>query len=91
MAHFKIRRRYTMPRGEVREAARELASRIEREYGLRARWRGDSVTMTGRGVDGTMSLDDEEIEVSVKLGMLASLFESRLKKEVQRYLDENIT
>jgi len=38
-----------------------------------------------------MSLGNEEIEVSVKLGMLASLFESRLKHEVERYLDENVT
>ncbi|GAB5452539.1 MAG: hypothetical protein Hals2KO_28670 [Halioglobus sp.] len=80
-----------MPKKELREAARELATSVEREYGLRADWRGDSVSMRGRGFDGSMRLSDEEIEVSVRLGMMASLFESRLKTAVERYLDENVS
>ncbi|MDZ7783837.1 MAG: polyhydroxyalkanoic acid system family protein [Halioglobus sp.] len=80
-----------MQKEELRRVARELASKIEGEYGLRARWQGDSVTISGRGVNGAMSFGDDEIEVTVKLGMLASLFESRLKQEVERYLDENVT
>tara|TARA_R110000823_G_scaffold27609_6_gene80331 strand:+ start:4443 stop:4718 length:276 start_codon:yes stop_codon:yes gene_type:complete len=90
MARFQISRRYTMPKTEVRAAARELASKIEREYGLRAQWQEDSVSISGRGVDGALSFGDEKIEVSVKLGMLASLFESRLKHEIEKYLDENV-
>ena len=31
------------------------------------------------------------IDVSVRLGLLASMFEQTLKQEVQRYLDEHVT
>ncbi len=90
MAQFQISRHYTMPRTEVRAAAQSLASKIEREYGLRARWQDDSVRISGRGVDGVLSFGNGEIAVSVKLGILASVFESRLRHEIERYLDENV-
>ncbi|NCF20177.1 MAG: polyhydroxyalkanoic acid synthase [Haliea sp.] len=91
MAGFRITKPYTMPRDEVREAAQGLAASLEREHGVRSRWEGDSVTIRGAGVDGRMSFHDGLIDVSVRLGLLASMFESVIRDEVQTYLDEHVT
>ena len=45
----------------------------------------------GAGVDGKLSFHDGLIDVSVKLGLLASMFEPVLKQEVRRFLDENVS
>ena len=45
----------------------------------------------GAGVDGQMSFHDGLIDVSVRLGLLTSLFEPVLKDEVERYLDTLVT
>ncbi|MEH6636577.1 MAG: polyhydroxyalkanoic acid system family protein, partial [Halioglobus sp.] len=91
MAGFRITKPYTMPKEDVREAARGLASNLERQHGVRSRWEGDAVRIKGAGVDGTMSFHDGLIDVSVRLGLLASMFEPVLKEEVQRYLDTHVT
>ncbi len=91
MAGFRITKPYTMPKDEVREAARGLARSLEREHGVRSRWDGDRVRIKGAGVDGEMSFHDGLIDVSVKLGLLTSMFEPVLRREVQRYLDEHVT
>jgi putative polyhydroxyalkanoate system protein len=91
MARFRITKPYTMPKDEVREAAQGLATSLERQHGVRSRWEGDTVHIVGAGVDGRMSFHDELIDVSVKLGLLASMFEPVLRDEVQRYLDEHVT
>lgn len=91
MAGFRLTKPYTMSRDEVREAAKGLAANLERDHGVRSRWEGDSVRITGSGVDGQMSFHDGLIDVSVKLGMLASLFEPVLRSEVQRYLDTHVS
>ena len=91
MAGFRITKPYTMPKDEVREAAQGLATSLERQHGVRSRWDGDQVRIKGAGVDGTMSFNDGLIDVSVTLGLLASMFEPVLKEEVQRYLDTNVT
>jgi len=91
MAGFKISKAYTMPKEEVREAAEGLAKSLERQHGVRSRWAGDSVTIKGAGVDGKMSFHDGLIDVSVRLGLLASMFERVLKEEVQDYLDTHVS
>ena len=40
MAHFRIKKPYTMPIEDVREAAQGLAATLEQEHGVRSRWRG---------------------------------------------------
>jgi putative polyhydroxyalkanoate system protein len=91
MAGFRLTKAYTMSRDEVRAAAKGLADSLEMEHGVRSRWEGDTVRITGSGVDGQMSFHDGLIDVSVKLGFLASMFESPLRREVQRYLDTHIS
>ena len=91
MAHFRIKKPYTMPIEDVREAAQGLAATLEQEHGVRSRWRGDEVQIKGAGVDGKLSFHDGLIDVSVKMGLLASMFEPVLKQEVTRFLDENVS
>lgn len=91
MAGFRITKPYTMPKQEVREAAEGLASSLERQHGVRSRWEGDSVTIKGAGVDGKMTFHDGLIDVSVRLGLLASMFEGVLREEVERYLDSHVS
>jgi putative polyhydroxyalkanoate system protein len=90
MAGFRITKPYTMTKDEVREAAQGLASSLERQHGVRSRWEGDAVHIKGAGVNGKMSFHDGLIDVSVRLGLLTSMFEPVLKEEVQRYLDDNV-
>jgi len=91
MAGFRITKPYTMPKEQVREAAQGLASNLEREHGVRSRWEGDTVRIKGAGVDGQMSFHDGMIDVSVRLGLLASMFEPVLRDEVNRYLDAHVS
>ena len=91
MAGFRITKPYTMPKEAVREAAEGLAQELEREHGVRSRWVGDEVTIKGAGVDGRMSFHDGLIDVSVRLGLLASMFEPVIRNEVQTYLDNHVT
>lgn len=91
MAHFRIKKPYTMPIEDVREAAQGLAASLEQAHGVRSRWQGDEVSIKGAGVDGKLTFHDGLIDVSVKLGLLASMFEPVLKEEVTRFLDENVS
>jgi putative polyhydroxyalkanoate system protein len=91
MAGFKISKTCTMPKEEVRQAAEKLAAQLEKDHGVRSRWDGDTVHIKGAGIDGCLCMEDDRLDVSVKLGMLASMFESPLRREIQRYLDEYVT
>ncbi len=91
LAQFRLTKPYTMSKEEIREAAQGLADSLGREHGVRSHWDGDTVKIKGMGVDGKLSFHDGLIDVSVKMGFLASAFQDVLKAEVQRYLDEHIS
>ena len=91
MAGFRLTKPYTMPKDEVREAAQGLATSLEQQHGVRSRWEGDTVKIKGAGVNGELSFHDGLIDVSVRLGLLTSMFEPVLRAEVQRYLDEHVS
>jgi putative polyhydroxyalkanoate system protein len=80
-----------MSKDELRTAAEGLARELETAHGVRARWDGDRCRVRGAGVDGQLTLGEEELLVSVELGLLASAFKNVLRTEVQRYLDEHVS
>jgi putative polyhydroxyalkanoate system protein len=91
MASFSISKPYTMSREEVRDAAESLAEGLKDRHGLHYRWQGDTAVFSRSGLNGMLIIDDEEITVSVKLGLLASAFEKPLKKAVGEYLEQYVT
>ncbi len=91
MAGFRLTKPYTMSKEDIREAAQGLASNLERDHGVRSRWDGDTVKIKGVGITGQLSFADGLIDVSVRMGMLMTMFEPVLKAEIQRYLDEHIS
>ena len=91
MGRFKVSKPYTMPREEIRAAAEELANHLSERHGVKPRWTGDSVSMKGKGMEGNVNFEGDTIDVSVKLGMLASAFEGVVKREIEKYLDKHIT
>ena len=91
MAGFQIRRPHSMDKAELREAAEGLARELERAHGMRARWDGDCVRMRGSGVDGKLTLNENDLLVSVELGLMASAFKGVLRSEVERFLDEYVS
>jgi putative polyhydroxyalkanoate system protein len=90
VAGFRLTKPYTMPKEELREAADGLARQLEAQHGVRYQWQGDTVRIKGAGVEGQLSIDGGVVDVSVRLGLLASAFQGILKSEVQRYLDEHV-
>lgn len=91
MAGFRLQKPYSMPKEDVRAAAEGLACKLEQKHGVKSSWDGDCVKIKGSGVDGKLTFADGNIDVSVKLGMMASAFKGVLRSEVQRYLDEEIS
>ncbi len=91
MAGFSISRSYTMSKDEVRVAAEELAREMQKQYGVRHRWNGDTAKFRGSGVDGTLSIDDDVISLKISLGFLAAAFEQPLRRAVNEYLDQHVS
>ena len=90
MARFTITRPHSMSIEAVRASAEALAEELAADYGLRARWDGDRVSLRGSGVEGSMDIGESELVLKVKLGLLASALERPLKQAMNNSLDEHV-
>ena len=91
MPGFRVSKPYTMSRDAVREAAEQLAGELRRQHGLRHRWQGDTATFSRPGLNGKLSIDNDHISISIKLGLLAAAFEKPLRQAVTNYLDKYVS
>ncbi len=91
MGKFSVSQNHTMSKADVREAAEQLAEQLKADHGLKYSWRGDTAKFSRSGIDGTLRIGDDAIQVDVRLGMLASAFERPLKKAMIEYLEKYLS
>ena len=80
----------------VAEAKTKLGSFEEMlgKYGVKLAWKGDRADIKGIGVSGGVAVTDSEVEVTVKLGMMAKaagVNEGKLTKSIEKRLRNALT
>ena len=91
MSRIYIQREHQLDRKTVRKRAEALARQLRDEYGGNYRWEGDTVHYSyAGGIDARLTLQDEDILVDVKLGVLMLMMKGALGREIERYLDEHL-
>ncbi|MEY3017641.1 MAG: hypothetical protein RL336_776 [Pseudomonadota bacterium] len=89
MAGFTIERQFTQNADDIRQTARRLADRLCSEHPVTAHWQDEQeCILSGMGVDGRVLIGDNTLTIEVKLGLLTRMFEDRMKKEINSYLDK---
>lgn len=92
MAGFTIERQFTQNADDIRQTARRLADKLSSEHPVTAHWKDDQeCILSGMGVDGRVIIADNTLTIEVKLGILTRMFEDRMKKEINSYLDKYLS
>ena len=73
---------------EARSAADTFASKLQAKLGVNCAWQGDTMTLERQGVNGELVLNDGEVNVQLKLGMMLSPMKGQIESEIQRQLDK---
>ncbi len=87
MATIDIIRPHALGPDGARRAATQVAERLRAEYGVDVRWVGDTLHVSGRGIDGRLDAGPDTVRVTAKLGLLARAFAGPLRREIERELD----
>lgn len=88
MSELHIRRTHTLSPGEAREAAERVAADLRDEHDLDYAWQGDTLVFERSGLNGVMRMEDNAVEIDMKLGFMLALFRGPLEAEIHRFFDE---
>ena len=91
MSRIYIQRDHELDNRTLRKRAERLARQLQDEFGGDYRWEGNTVHYNySGGIDARLTLQDDDILVDVKLGVLMRLLKNRLQQEIERYLDKHL-
>ncbi|MBK6280561.1 MAG: polyhydroxyalkanoic acid system family protein [Gammaproteobacteria bacterium] len=91
MSRIYIQRDHELDNRTLRKRAERLAKQLQSEFGGNYRWEGNTVHYNySGGIDARLTLQDADILVDVKLGVLMLMLKKRLQQEIERYLDQHL-
>jgi len=67
-----------------------VAAQLEQEYGIQARWQGDTLHFERTGVSGTLRIAAKELMIDVRLGFLLLAFRDAIAQAIERALDQHL-
>jgi putative polyhydroxyalkanoate system protein len=88
MARITVERPHSLGKDKAREKAELLAEKLGDKYGIEHRWNGDTVSLDGKGVKGTVQVEDALVRVDLELNFILSAMSSTIQSEVERQLDK---
>ena len=87
MPHIELSRPHRLGRAGARRAAEAVAEDLERRFGLRWAWEGETLRLDGRGVRGALTATEDTVHVAADLAFSARPFRRALEAEIARELD----
>lgn len=91
MAAIHVTQPYTMSHAELKQGLDELAEKLGEQYQLECDWQSDECLDIRRsGVNGQLTVGEQEIELNLNLGMLMSAFKGVIESEIKTFIDEYI-
>ena len=85
-----IKRNHTLGRDEVRRRVEDAAGSLSAKYGLQTEWDGDDLKVKGSGLDGRISITDDEVCLDAKLGFALKMLEGTIQSSVEEALDKHL-
>ncbi len=82
MADISIVQEHKLTHKKAREAAQKVADKLARDYQLACRWQGDVLHFERGGVQGALTLQEQQASMVIKLGFLMGAFASTIEAKV---------
>ncbi len=87
---MRIRRSHNLGLEEARNRADLIAADLHQQFSLRSDWKGDALHVRGNGVTGQLRVDEQNIELDVRLGFALKLMEAPIRSAIERMIDEEL-
>lgn len=87
MSRIHLRRPHELSAKAARQRVDRMAEALARKFEAECRWQGRVLSIAHPNVNGTVTIEKNEIVVEATLGFLLALFRDRVDEELVRILD----
>jgi putative polyhydroxyalkanoate system protein len=87
MSRIYLRRSHDLTARAARQRVDRMAEALGQKFDAKCSWQGDVLSIEHPNVNGTVTIEKNEIVVEATLGFLLALFRDRVDEELVRILD----
>lgn len=87
MSRIHLRRPHDLTARAARQRVDRMAESLGRKFDAECRWQGQVLSIEHPNVNGTVTIEKNEVVVEATLGFLLALFRDRVDEELVRILD----
>ena len=87
---MRIRRSHHLGLEEAKNRADHIAETLGRQFSLTSSWQGDHLVVRGSGVNGYLLVEEDSLEIEVKLGFALKLMEGPIRSVIEKAVDEEL-
>ncbi len=88
MSSIQISRTHGTTVKKAKEAVEAIAAELADEFDISYEWDGSVLHFRRAGVQGTMSVGKQSLDIQAELGFLVSMLKPKIEREIHRYCDE---
>ncbi|MAF84207.1 MAG: polyhydroxyalkanoic acid system family protein [Gammaproteobacteria bacterium] len=91
MSSIEFNKTFTMPREKLRVELDDLTQQLGQELQLNCEWLSeDCLRFWRNGAKGQINIREEEVSLSITLGVLMEYFRKDIERELQDFIDKHI-
>lgn len=88
MAKIHLSKEHSKSVEEINQLVDRLEKELCKDLHLSSSRKGNQVLFNRSGVDGSLTMADQRIDIDIKLGMMNSLLAPQIESALRRKLDE---
>ena len=91
MAKINITRSHSLDMSTLKSKIEDVMGAMASKYDLKWSWTGDTEMEVKRsGLNGTVKLDSDKIDINIELGMLLSALKGKIEEGINKELDKHL-
>ena len=87
---MRIRREHSLGIEEARRRVDEIAADMGGRLNLSSEWRENDLQIKGSGVNGSISVSEDTIEIQVELGFALKIMEGSIRSAIEGTMDKHL-
>lgn len=89
MSTINLSRNHSLPIQTIKDRLTALGAKLTEKYSAKTKWDDDStLSVSGGGVDGKLKITADKVDVAIKLGMMARMFQGKIEETLSGELDK---
>jgi putative polyhydroxyalkanoate system protein len=90
MSRIHIQRQHLLGAEQVKQRLAKIEASLLERYGVTLQWAGNSATIHSTNVSGSVVVDEEQLRIDMRLGLLFWPFAHTIRESLTRQVDEQL-